>query len=136
MKYWKQFAEILGLELGEEFVLKDSDGERIDAQTYKFTENGFLYKKPPLIGWSNHSLDTIGNLLQGYVKAVPKPWKPQNGKQYWYYYSGDGAVCAIWKGSTWDLHSWKIGNCFRTEKEAWDKGQKLIQQIKKEFEEA
>ena len=43
MKYWEQFAEMLGLDLGERFVLTDSDGVREGEDTYKITENGMYY---------------------------------------------------------------------------------------------
>lgn len=39
MNYWKQFAEMLGLELEQEFVLKDDDGNIKDKYTYKITED-------------------------------------------------------------------------------------------------
>lgn len=38
MNYYKQFAEMLGLELEQEFVLIDSDGNRKNKNTYKITE--------------------------------------------------------------------------------------------------
>ena len=43
MNYYKQFAEMLGLELEQEFVLTDVDGNRNDKYTYKITEDGLLY---------------------------------------------------------------------------------------------
>lgn len=39
MNYYKQFAEMLGLELEQEFVLTDDDGNRKNKYTYKFTED-------------------------------------------------------------------------------------------------
>ena len=45
MNYYKQFAEMLGLELEQEFVLTDADGKRKDVYTYKITEDGILYQK-------------------------------------------------------------------------------------------
>lgn len=41
MNYWKQFAEMLGLELGQEFVLTDSYGKRKDGYTYQITKMEF-----------------------------------------------------------------------------------------------
>ena len=35
MNYYKQFAEMLGLELEQEFLLTDDDGYRKDKYTYK-----------------------------------------------------------------------------------------------------
>lgn len=45
MNYYKQFAEMLGLELEQEFNLTDADGKKIDNDLYKITENGLFYKK-------------------------------------------------------------------------------------------
>ena len=83
MNYYKQFAEMLGLELEQEFVLTDVDGNRKNKNTYKITEDGVVYKLPTFTNWSINSLGTVGSLLNGDVKAVPKPWKPKKGDEYW-----------------------------------------------------
>lgn len=137
MNYYKQFAEMLGLELEQEFVLTDDDGNRKNKYTYKFTEDGVLYKSPTFINWSVNSLGTIGSLLRGDVKAVPKPWKPRNGEEYWYYsISSEIARWTRWFSSGFDLETWKIGNFFKTREEALDKGKKIMEAIQKEYEEA
>lgn len=43
MNYYKQFAEMLGLELGEEFNLIYTE-EVTDENTYKITEDGMYYQ--------------------------------------------------------------------------------------------
>ena len=136
MNYYKQFAEMLGLELEQEFVLTDDDGNRKDKYTYKITEDGLLYKSPPFINWSISSLGTIGKLLDGDVKAVPKQWKPDKGEKYWYYSDTCKlAICVYWEDTARDLSFWKVGNCFRTEEEAQTKGKEIMEQIQKEYEE-
>ena len=135
MNYYKQFAEMLGLELEQEFVLTDVDGNRKNKYTYKFTEDGVLYKSPTFTNWSINSLGTIGSLLNGDVKAVPKPWKPQEGERYWWYSpSWKEAVYTIWYGNLCDLVTWKVGNCFKTEEEAKTRGKELMETIRKEYE--
>lgn len=135
MNYYNQIAEMLGVELNEEFKLKADCMEKPWNNLYRISENGFEYKS--IRGtWEDDDYYALSEILSGKKEIVKIHWKPKQDDKYWYYYSGDGAVCAIWKGSTWDLHSWKIGNCFRTEEEAWDKGQKLMEQIKKEYEES
>lgn len=134
MTYWKQFAEMLGLELGEEFILTDSDGNRKDKYTYKITEDGVLYRSQTFDNWPISSL--IVKLLNGNVKAVPKPWKPKEGDRYWYYSASNGLVnYARWYGLCDELLFWKVGNCFRTEEEAKAKGKEIMEQIQKEYEE-
>ena len=136
MNKWKEFAEMLGLELEQEFVLTDRDGNRKDKYTYKITEDGLLYKSPTF-NWSISSLGTIGNLLNGDYKALPKTWKPKKREKYFYYAKAFGqTVYKIWIDENYDLLLWKVGNCFRTEEEAKTKGKEIMEQIQKEYEEA
>ena len=135
MKYYKQFAEMLGLELEQEFVLTDVDGNRKDKYTYKITEDGLLYKSPTF-NWAISSLGTIGKLLDGDVKAVPKPWKPEKEEKYWIYLYGlKQIIYRTWSEGTYDLLLWKVGNCFKTRDEAEDKGKEIMEKIQKEYEE-
>lgn len=135
MNYYKQFAEMLGLELEQEFILTDVDGNRKNKYTYKITEDGVLYKSPTFVNWSVNSLGTIGSLLNGDVKAVPKPWKPK-ATDYYYYYSinREATIGRTWRGEAMDFMAWKLGNCFRTKEEADTKGKEIMEQIKKEYE--
>lgn len=137
MNYYKQFAEMLGLELEQEFVLIDADGNRKNKYTYKFTEDGVVYKSPTFTNWSINSLGTIGSLLNGDVKAVPKPWKPKKGEKYFIYEPVvvDDAY-SFWADDNIDLCRWKCGNCFKTKEEANTKGKEIMEQIQKEYEEA
>lgn len=137
MTYWKQFAESLGLELGEEFVITDSYGERKDEDVYKITENGLYYRTPTSINWFTEPANTIERLLNGCDIAVPKPWELKVGEKYFYYsVSLNRATTRKWCNGNYDLLLWKFGNCFKTEKEANEKGKEIMEQIKKEYEEA
>ena len=138
MKYWKKFAEMLGLELEQEFVLTDIDGNRKNKYTYKITEDGLLYKSP-IFNWAISSLGTIANLLDGDIKAVPKPWKPKKGDIYSYYINStyfDGINSRRWTDEDLDLLLWKSGNCFKTEEEAETKGKEIMEKLVKEYEES
>lgn len=137
MNYYKQFAEMLGLELEQEFILTDDDGNRKNKYTYKFTEDGVVYKSPTFTNWSINSLGTIGSLLNGDVKAVPKPWKPEFDDYYYYYSPYTALVCIDkWVSKASDYCMWKLGNCFRTKEEAETKGKEIMEQLQKEYEEA
>ena len=139
MNYYKQFAEMLGLELEQEFVLTDDDGNRKDQFTYKITEDGFLSKPQASVNWSVMSVCTftIVNLLSGNIKAVPKSWKPKKGDEYWRCSSKCGKVSStIWLDDVIDICGWKSGNCFRTEEEANTKGKEIMEKLVKEYEEA
>ena len=141
MNYYKQVAEMLGLELEQEFVLTDVDGNikgNIKGElTYKFTEDGLLYKSQTLVNWSKSSSGTILRLLNGDYKVATKPWKPKYGDEYWRRSSMRGFVSsAIWLDDVIDLCGWKSGNCFKTREEAETKGKEIMEQIMKEYEEA
>lgn len=135
MNYYKKFAEMLGLELEQEFVLTDIDGNRKDIFTYKITEDGIFYKSKISNDWFKTEL--VDALLNGCIKAVPKPWKPKIGEKYWTYSEIWEEVTSFrWEGYYYDLLLWKVGNCFKTRDEAEDKGKEIMEQIQKEYEEA
>lgn len=137
MNYWKQFAEMLGLELGQEFVLTDDDGNKMDGYIYKITKSEILYKSQISDYWLSESSKTIVKLLRGDCKAVPKPWKPADRELYWYYSASNGlANYTKWDGEYNELVFWKVGNCFKTKEEAETKGKEIMEQIQKEYEEA
>lgn len=137
MKYWKQFAEILGLELGEKFVLTDDDGKRRDEYTYKITKDGVYHKSANTDTYLLETPTTLYHLLGGHYKAMPVPWKPEQGNTYWYYSNmWERAFSFEWGYTLSDLLFWKTGNCFKTEEEARTKGRELMEAIRKEFEEA
>ena len=136
MNYYKQFAEMLGLELEQEFVITDVDGNIKDELTYKFTEDGLLCKNIILVNWAKSPTGTIARLLNGDYKVATKPWKPEKGDKYFYYAKAFGQTAyKIWIYENYDLLLWKVGNCFRTEEEAKTKGKEIMEQIQKEYEE-
>lgn len=136
MNYWKQFAEMLGLELKQEFEITDDGGIK-DEDTYKITEDGFYYKTATIDVYIVGHPSVLYGLLDGYYKAVPKPWKPKKGEKYWYYSAlGTNASWTIWGFYGVDLYRWNAGNCFKTEEEAKTKGKEIMEQIQKEFEKA
>jgi hypothetical protein len=137
MKYWEQFAEMLGLELEQEFNLTDADGKKINYASYKITENGLCFKATTNGAWHSETSIFLKNLLSGDYKAVPKPWKPKNGDAYWKWATYlELAQFKHWNGSSADFACWKLGNCFKTSEEAQSKGKEIMEQIKEEYEEA
>lgn len=114
-----------------------TETHRKDESTYKITENGFYYRTSLSINWFTESANTIESLLNGNVKAVPKPWKPKKGEAYWHYSKGwEQATFRKWEGAIDDFCTWKCGNCFRTEEEANTKGKEIMEKLVKEYEEA
>ena len=134
MNYYKQFAEMLGLELEQEFRLVKPDGTKVDNDLYKITEDGLFSIANDLSGKVTLMLDL---LLSGDYKAVPKPWKPKYGEQYWNYSVKRSQACfGMFGGYVKDYACWKLGNCFRTKEEAETKGKEIMEQIKEEYEES
>lgn len=136
MNYWKQFAEMLGLELGEEFILTDSDGERMDEYNYTIIEDGLYRKEANTVALYAEPSVTLDCILNGDYSVVKLPWKPKKGEKYWYYSAlGTNASWTTWGFYGVDLYRWNAGNCFKTEEEARTKGKKIMEQIQKDFEE-
>lgn len=134
MNYWKEFAEMLGLDLGERFVLTDSDGVREGEDTYKITENGMYYTNQRLKEWYPELSETPGRILNGFVKVSHTEWAPKPYEKYWYYSLKDRTVYSNWFNfNDFDLYAWNAGNCFETEAEALSKGKEIIEKINDEY---
>lgn len=133
MNYYKKIAEMLGVELNEEFSLKNNDDE-ILSSNYKITaSDGLLFKWGNNWGRSNRIIE----IISGRLTIVKLPWKPKKGEEYWHYSEAwDEGIPCKWEGGWFDLLLWKEGCCFKTKKEADTKGKAIVEQIKKEYEEA
>lgn len=134
MNYYKKIAEMLGVELGEEFRLKENKTKNIVRPRYKITqEEGLMYS----INRNEFDRSTILlAIINGSYSVVKLPWKPKKSEMYWFYgISLEQALWATWSLNSGDFCRWKAGNCFRTEKEAETKGKEIMEQIQKGFEE-
>lgn len=135
MNYYKQVAEMLGVELGEEFRLKENKTKNIVRPRYKITqEEGLMYS----VNRNEFDRSTILiSIINGSYSVVKLPWKPKKDEMYWFYgISLEQALWATWRLNSGDICRWKTGNCFRTEEEAQSKGKEIMEQIRKEYEEA
>lgn len=72
-----QIAKILGVELYEEFKIKDRHGELISDKTYKFGKNTLLYCYQDDDICYTASRTTLQSLLNGKYEIVKIPWKPK-----------------------------------------------------------
>ena len=137
MTYYKQFAEMLGLELEQEFSLVTHNGEKANTNTYKIKEDGLYCQSATKDYWFVTSYDMLDVLLKDDFKAVPKPWKPKDGEAYWKWDTYlELAQFKRWNGASTDFACWKLGNCFKASEEAQSKGKEIMEQIQKEYEEA
>jgi len=128
----EQVAHMLGVEVGEEFKVKDVSGY-ISPKKFKFTNENFVF-----VGdFFNDLPAVLNNLLTGELDVVKIPFKPKYNEVYWYaaYTSAFAVNRHIWRNDSVDLTFWKAGNCFRTKEEAETKGKEIYEQIKREYEE-
>lgn len=138
MTYYKQFAEILGLELGQEFNTTSADGEQTSSLVYRIEEDGvYSAISSNAALWGREQSTIVDRLLCGVLVPVPKPWKPSEGYKYWWYsIAWNQAIDNEFNSSIGDLLHWKVGNCFKTKEEAETKGKEIMEQIMKEYKES
>ena len=132
MNYYKQVAEMLGVELNEEFSLKHKDGSILRFK-YKITgSSGLLFKGND--EWMPSGY--IDKIICGDLTIVKLPWKPKCDEFYYYYSPCIGITYQErWNNTSSDYCMWKIGNCFRTIEEAETKGKEIMETIEKEYRE-
>lgn len=141
MNHAKQIANMLGLEIGEKFKIKGHP----NMGTFWFVDDVSMGMKDAWqydMGSEMYDLglepeELLEQVLTGFYEVERVPWKPKKGDVYWYYSIAYGdAYATEWENTTVELISWKTGNCFRTEVEAETIGKEIVEQIKKEYEEA
>lgn len=113
-----QIAHMLGVELGEEFKIKEY-GERI----YRFDNSGLqlIYDN----GVRNLNITAnmaLSCLLSGDIEIVKLPWKPKMDERYWTFGLGvDGKWIVIarrWEGYPCEFLLVDKGWAYRREEEA------------------
>ena len=137
MTYYKQFAEILGLELGQEFRTVEPNSKQESKDVYRIEDDGvYSAVSSNAALWGREQSTIVDRLLGGVLEVVPKPWKPSEGYTYWWYsIAWKQAIDNEFNSSIGDLLHWKVGNCFKTKEEAETKGKEIMEQIKKEYKE-
>lgn len=118
MNYMAEVANMLGVELGEEF--KCDNGYK-----YMFTEKGVishdfvrhgLYLRPD--EEAEHYVNILMSLLNGSLTIISKPWHPNKNDIFWSVDAVGNAMWGVWQGTTQHLTYYKLGNCYRTQEEA------------------
>lgn len=74
--YMQDVANILGVELEEEFMVTEDDS------IYKLTKDGLEYNSDD--GNLYYANDVFLNLLDGTIEIVKLPWQPKKGDEYYY----------------------------------------------------
>lgn len=118
MNYMNQITQMLGVELGEEFKIKDPKNGEIYNVIFKFDNLNLVRREPkPKQVWIPDS-GALHQLIIGGFEVVKKPWKPkENEEYYWVDAHKNIDMCRFDVSDTWDLISYSCGNCFRTKEE-------------------
>jgi hypothetical protein len=129
--YLKDVAKLLGVEIGEEFVVK-SDAAClhgryavlvINETSVKITESTFSCVRP---GSYLDACSILGELLRGAYYIERKPWKPKYKDTYWSIGTGGVLEPGTWLNDFVDISLYRLGNCYRTAEEASANADKWI----------
>lgn len=129
--YMKKVAEMLGVELGEEFKVANKGTE--SRYVYRLTESGCesLYE-----GTWDVAKMVLCSILHGDAEVRKLPYKPKKGDEYFSYYREDFDVGrGVWSDHPADYARLKCGMVFRTEEEAIEARSRIYRElIDKEWE--
>lgn len=116
-----KIAEMLGVEIGEEFDLCNGMDSSIRmCRIYKFSDSCLMCADEDDKDCFGVASDkTLRCIINGSLKVIKLPFEPKKGDKYFIISVVDKTVFPfIWDGTTTDYCYKACGNCFRTEKEA------------------
>lgn len=115
--HMKEIADMLGVELDEEFEIISFD--TVLRAKAKITTNGLMIKYVKNREYWRKD-DLLVDLLcrnNGYsIKRTP--WKPAYGYDYYFIKHTGDTVITSWFDNISDISLYKLGNCYRTREEA------------------
>lgn len=113
--YMQDVARMLGVELEEEFRIK----ETLTKSIYKITSSGLLGKCDGK-DWK-HENYALASLLIGVYHIIKLPWQPKVGDVYYrprdYHTAFSEAVTDFWRDTVNDFALKEAGMIFRTKEE-------------------
>lgn len=131
-----EVAKLLGVELEEVFSFKGRSGcYTYCSETYlKFTENG-LKESVNRTSWYNAAAWIWKGLITGALKINKLPWRPSRDDAYYMpsIISIGKYIKLFWTGSKNDEDSYQQGLVFRTEKEAVELAEEMLDVARKKF---
>ena len=112
-----EIAKMLGVELGEEFIIENKDRK----ETVVLAMDGFHVIQPNNVVGPDHG-KLLSKVLQGLYEVKKLPWKPKNGDRYYAIASTDDTKpyisLYIWRGYVVEYALWKLEMIYRTGEEA------------------
>ena len=110
-----EVAKMLGVELGEIFKIQIDENKTFQ---FRFTESGFQCFNGKMWDEDVVAMACLNLLLVGKYAIKRKPWKPKEN-DYYYSVEPDGSIDnEYWGNDSIDMNYYKLGNCYRTRKEA------------------
>ena len=107
-------AKLLGVELGEEFIIENKDRK----ETVVLAADGFHVIQPNDVLGPDHG-KLFSKVLQGLYEVKKIPWEPQEGDMY--YILNTRALFIesfMWDNGTFDYLAKNMGIIYRTKAEA------------------
>lgn len=113
-----KIAEMLGVEIGEEFKIKGSD-----SSIFKLEGTGLFSRKNTDDSiWCVTMGLTLRDIIVGVSEIEKIPFEPKDGEDYWSVKWGRNQHIEVsggmWTSDDIDYRKLYCGNCFRTEAEA------------------
>lgn len=126
-----EIAQMLGVELGEEFKLRCIEGK------FYFKENELYFVNE--VGESYIRNDFLPSVLRGELEIIKLPWKPNLNERYWTFMSSlEGRKLYVlnymWDNSVIDVALHKVGWVYRTQEEAKSALPKVAKELGVEYE--
>lgn len=131
MNYMKQVADMLGIEINEEFKLVYPDG-KISKFSFAITDNG-LWR---LDGNSLACNDILRGVLTGEYQIKKMLWKPIRGQEYYMPSIEDGHpdFCGYtWSDNRKCNERYNSGLVCRTTDEAVEKAKKILELLAQQY---
>ena len=128
----KDVSKLFGVKLGEVFFTKEHPS---DSKMYlKFTENG-LERSLDKDSWAKAAGWVWERIITGALKINKLPWRPSRHDAYYMptVTSIDKYIKLFWTGSKNDEDSYQHGLVFRTEKEAVELAEEMLDVARKKF---
>ena len=109
-----EVAELLGVELGEEFIIENADRKENVALTLV----GLRVIRPNNVVSPDHG-KLLSKVLQGLYEVKKLPWEPKSCDSYYVLNAETGRIeCYSWGATTFDLALKALDMVYRTREEA------------------